>query len=109
MKNVGPYSHGSDVSATRNPIKCETKTQRTIAHTYAKERRRKEGMVGYIHHRVILSKLLLPLEAFRDSKHLTSIMRDIAKGVFAWFVQHFPGIDFVQSPRVRTRGGILSP
>jgi len=109
MENVGPYSHGSDVSATRNLIKCETKTQRTIAHLYAKDHRRKEGMVGYIHHRVVLSKLLLPLEAFRDSKHLTSIMCDIAKGMFAWFSQYVPGIDFVQSPQLCTQGGIFPP
>ena len=39
-------------------------------------------MVGYAHHQVVRSELLLPLETFRDSKHLTTIMYDIAKGAF---------------------------
>jgi len=109
MTNVGPYLHGSDMSATRIPVKCQTPTQRTITHIYAKEGGRKERMVGYIRHQVVLCQLCLPLEAFRNSKHLTSIMCDIAKGAFAWFIQHFPGTDFIQSPQLCAQGGIFSP
>ena len=82
MKSIGTYLHGSDVYATREFVKCEDKKQRTITHLYAKDLGRKEEMVGYIHHRIVLSELYLPLEMFRDSKHLTEVMYDIANGAF---------------------------
>jgi hypothetical protein len=82
MKYIGAYSHGSDVYATKNFIRCEDKKQRTITHLYAKDHGRVEAMMGYIHHRVVQSELYLPLEMFIDSKHLTSIMYDVANGSF---------------------------
>ncbi|KAF9644698.1 hypothetical protein BDM02DRAFT_3149965, partial [Thelephora ganbajun] len=81
MKHIGAYSHGSDVYATRKFDRCPDRKQRTITHLYAKEHGRVEAMMGYIHHRVVQSELYLPLEMFRDSKHLTSIMYDIAKAL----------------------------
>jgi len=81
-KNIGAFSHGSDVYATRKLVKCPDKKQRTITHLYAVDHGRLEVMTGYIHHRVVQSELYLPLEMFRGSKHLTKIMYDIAKGEF---------------------------
>ena len=82
MKNIGAYSHGSDVYATRGFVKCSDKRQRTITHLYAVGLGGVGAMLGYVHHRVVQSELYLPLEMFRDSKHLTKIMYDIAKGAF---------------------------
>jgi len=79
---IGAYSHGSDVYATRRFVRCPDKKQRTITHLYAVEHGRLEAMMGYVHHRVVLSELYLPLEAFRGSKHLTKVMHDIATGAF---------------------------
>jgi hypothetical protein len=109
MKYIGAYSHGSDVYATRKFVRCEDKKQRTITHLYAKDHGRVESMMGYVHHRVVQSELYLPLEMFRDSKHLTSIMYDIANGAFLLPVQCFLGIDLVCSPRIYTRGRGISP
>jgi hypothetical protein len=81
-KYIGAYSHGSDVYATKNFVRCQDKKQRTITHLYAKDHGRVEALMGYIHHRVVQSELYIPLEMFRDSKHLTSIMYDVANGVF---------------------------
>jgi len=85
-KNIGAFSHGSDVYATRKFVKCPDKKQRTITHLYAVDHGRLETMTGYIHHRVVQSELYLPLEMFRGSKHLTKIMYDIAKGEFSRIV-----------------------
>ena len=82
MKNIGASSYGSDVYATKEFVKCKDKKQRMITHLYAKDLGRVEAMVGYIHHRVVFSELYLPLETFRDSKHLTTIMCGIAEGMF---------------------------
>ena len=82
MKNIGAYLHGSDVYATRKFVRCQDKKQRTITHFYTKDLGRAEAMMGYIHHRVVLSELYLPLEMFKDSKHLTNVMYDVAKGAF---------------------------
>ena len=79
---IGAYSHGSDVYATKKFIKCRDKRQRTITHCYAEAQGRKEAIMGYIHYRVVQAELYLPLEMFRDSKHLVRIMRDIAMGAF---------------------------
>ncbi|KAF9649051.1 hypothetical protein BDM02DRAFT_1981591 [Thelephora ganbajun] len=81
MKHIGAYLHGSDVYATKRFVRCPDMKQRTVTHIYAKELGGLEPMVGYIHHRVVQSELYLPLQTFRDSKHLTSIMYDIAKAL----------------------------
>ena len=79
---IGSYSHGSDVYATRNFVKCRDMRQRTVTHRYAKTHKREEAIMGYIHYRVVQAEFYLPLEMFRDSKHLVSIMHDVAMGAF---------------------------
>lgn len=39
-------------------------------------------MMGYIHYRVVQPEFYLPLEMFKGSKHLTSVMLDTALGAF---------------------------
>jgi len=67
-KTIGTYSHGSDVHATQTFDRCPDNKQRTITHLYVEAYGQPKAMVGYIHHRVVQSKLYLPLETFRDSK-----------------------------------------
>jgi len=90
VKHIGAYSHGSDVYATRKLVRCPDKKQRTITHLYAVEHGRLEAMMGYVHHRVVLSELYLPLESFRGSEHLTKVMCDIAMGAFPESFNLFP-------------------
>lgn len=89
MESFGSYLHGSDVYATRTFVKCLTNQQQTISHLYAGEVGRNEELEGYIHHWVVLSKLLLPLEMFGGLKHLTNIMYNIAKGIFSGLYNSF--------------------
>jgi len=59
----------------------------TIPRDLTDEERRVEAAVGFTHHQVVQPELLLPLETFKDSKHLTSVMYDIAKGAFPHIVR----------------------
>jgi len=90
VKNIGAYSHGSDVYATRKFVRCPDKKQRTITRLYAAEHGRLEAMMGYVHYRVVLSELYLPLESFRGSEHFTKVMYDIAIGAFPELFNVFP-------------------
>ena len=84
---VGAFSHGSDVYATKKLVKRQNKDQgkrqETVTHHYAGDPKHLVGdMMGYVHHRVVLGKLYLPLESFRNSKHLICVMRDVSLGGF---------------------------
>ena len=81
-KHIGAFSHGSDVYGTKKLIRCHDKKQRTLSNLYAEEYGGSETMMGYIHYRVVQSELYIPLEMFKSSKHLTSVMLDIALGTF---------------------------
>lgn len=83
-KNIAAYAHGSDVHATKQIVRCPDMKQRTIAHLHAKDLGFEEAR-GYIHYRMIQSELYIQLEYFGDSKHLTSIMLDIAQGALFGF------------------------
>jgi hypothetical protein len=85
MKKIGAYSCGSDVYATKRIVGCSDMKQRTITHLFANKSARRPIM-GYIHYRIVYSELYVPLYMFRDSKHLTAIMLDIALG--ALFTLH---------------------
>ena len=85
MKHIGAFSHGSDVYAKKQFIRCPDKKQRTLTHLYTKEISQKET-VGLIHYRMVQPELYIPLSTFRDSKHLTSIMLDIAQGPSSGFI-----------------------
>lgn len=77
---IAAYLHGSDVYATKRLVRCTDLKQRTVTHLYARELRQGRGLMGYIHNRVVFSELYVPLQTFRDSRHLTDIMLDIAEG-----------------------------
>jgi len=106
MKNAEANSHRSSVYASRRS--CQGKQRRAIFHAHGDERRRIElraQVMEYGRHRVVQPGLLLPLETFRDSKHLTSVMYDIAKGAFLRLVRPFLGVYLVYSPRTHAHHG----
>ena len=109
MKNVGAYSHGSEVYATRNFVRCRDNKQRSLTQLYAKDYGRAEAMWGYIHHRVVQPELYLPLKTFRDSKHFTSVMYDIALGEFILFIRCSSGVDPIDSSRISAQGWDFPP
>jgi hypothetical protein len=82
LRKIGAYSHGSAVYVTRKLARCPDKKQQTASHLCAGEYGRVDLMQGYTHHRVVQPELYLPLETFRDSKHLTRVMHDAAIGQF---------------------------
>ena len=79
-EHIGAFSHGSDVYSTKSLIRCHDKKQRTLSNLYAKEHGELETVMGYTHYRSVQPELYLPLETFKSSKHLTSVMLDIALG-----------------------------
>ena len=99
VENVEANPQGSDVCATRTW--CQERQRGAIFHARGDERRRIElraQAMEYGRHRVVQPSLLLPLETFRDSKHLTSVMYDIAKGAFLHLVTPFLGVYLAYSP-----------
>ena len=84
--------------ATKKFIRRQGKKHRMTTRLYAKESGREEAMMGHIYRQGPQSELYLSLETFRDSKHLTSVMYDIAKGTFLRVVWCFLSIDLVHSP-----------
>lgn len=74
-----------------------------LTHLYIKDYGGIDAMIGYIHYQVVQTKLYIPLEMFRSSKHLTSIMLDITLSVlFLWalllnslVLTSFPAIEHI--------------
>ena len=108
-KHIGAFSHGSDVYGTKNFIRCHDKKQRTLSNLYAEEYGGSDTMMGYIHYRVVQSELYVPLEMFRSSKHLTSVMFDIALGTVLSQYLLSTGSEFASSYRTCTRCGDFPP
>lgn len=86
MKEIKTSSRGSRgaVYATlRRSTRLQEKNERTVARVLAEERSRVEAAAAQEHARYLTAQSNLPhfpLETFRDSRHLTNIMYDIAKG-----------------------------
>ena len=93
VKRIGAFSHGSDVYGTKSFIRCHDKKQRTL-NLYAKENGELETM-GFIHYRSVQPELYLPLETFKSSKHLTSVMLDIALGTFSHYAFRSPVLNLL--------------
>jgi len=79
VKGIGAFSHGLDVYYRWT--KRWENIQRMLTHLYIKDYGGIDAMIGYIHYQVVQTKLYIPLEMFRSSKHLTSIMLDITLSV----------------------------
>jgi hypothetical protein len=61
--------------------------------------------MGYIHYRTVQCEFYVPLEMFKDSKHLVQIMLDIVIGTNLHLSQRFSSFNLPQRYRTYTSGG----
>ena len=86
-RNISAFLHGSDVGrvvAERHDV-VETESPppdsfQCTLNAWFSELHGFESLMGYVHYRMVQSELYVPLNTFRDSKHLTQIMYDVAIG-----------------------------
>lgn len=103
-RNIAAFSHGSDVGCavarrgvTRRGTRRGVKPQLTLAQNYAMKYCGIEAMMGYVHYRTVQCEFYIPLNRFRDSKHLTEIMSDVILGRrLPSTLQPFPAQHFSQ-------------
>ena len=87
-RNIFAFLHGSDVGrvvAERRDVAGTegpptNSLQRTVTNLYSGNRDGPQWMMGYIHYRTVQCEFYVPLDTFRDSKHLTQILRDVVIG-----------------------------
>jgi len=87
-RNISAFLHGSDVrcvavrrrGATGISGPPTNPYQHTLTNLYSDEYGGVRKMVGYIHYRTVQCEFYVPLNMFRDSKHLTQIIHDIIVG-----------------------------
>ena len=91
--NVGPQDSNSDL------------IQRTFTDAHAEEFLGVKEMIGYIHYRTVQCEFYVPLDMFRDSKHLAWIIRDIANGAGLFSFARVPSLNRSQPYRTFTIGG----
>lgn len=97
-RNISAFLHGSDVRCVVVRKRWAkwilgpptSLPQRTTTDLYSDDLGKVRRMVGYIHHRTVQCEFYVPLDMFKDSKHLTQIMYDVIIGTnllsFAWQV-----------------------
>lgn len=103
-KNIAAFLHGSDVgcvvarrSVTTRGMKRGVKPQLTLTQKYAMKYCGIEAMMGYVHYRMVQCEFYIPLNRFRDSKHLAEIMSDVILGKrLPPSLQPFPAQPFSQ-------------
>jgi hypothetical protein len=87
-RNISAFLHGSDVwrvvvrrrGAARTPGPPTNPLQHTLTNLYSEDYGGIRRMVGYIHYRTVQCEFFVPLNMFKDSKHLAQIMHDIILG-----------------------------
>ena len=85
-RNVCVFLHGSDVrsgsvvTGGRGTAVASEPVQRTLANLYSEGYGRHRRIRGYIHYRTVQCEFYLPLDTFKDSKHLVQIMLDVVIG-----------------------------
>lgn len=86
-RNIAAFSHGSDVGrmivrrgVTTGGTRRGVKPQLTLTQNYAMKYCGIEKMMGYVHYRTVQCEFYIPLNRFRDSKHLAEIMNDVILG-----------------------------
>ena len=112
-RNISAFLHGSDVRSVvvrrrgaattsghpKNPL------QRTFTDSYSEDYDGIQRMVGYIHYRTVQCEFYVPLDMFKDSKHLTQIMHDTIIGTRVLSFARFPPLILLQQYRIYTIGG----
>ena len=96
-RNISAFLQGSDVRCVavkrryvlRKPGPPTNPPQRTLTNLHSEDYGGIWGMTGYIHYRTIQCELYVPLDMFKDSKHLTQIIYDVTIGTIL-FARPFP-------------------
>ncbi|KAF9642650.1 hypothetical protein BDM02DRAFT_3124325 [Thelephora ganbajun] len=84
-RNISAFLHGSDVRCVvvrrRDPVRTSgpptNPFQHTLTNLYSEDYGGPQRMVGYIHYRTVQCEFYVPLNMFKDSKHLAQIIHDI--------------------------------
>ena len=112
-KNISAFLHGSDIKcmvvrrrrAARTPGPPTSPSQRTLTDLRSDDLGGVRKMVGYIHCRTVQCEFYIPLNMFRDSKHLTQIMYDIIIGGSVLSFAQLLSLNLSQPHRICTIGG----
>ena len=112
-RNISSFLHGSDVGcvvvrtrgAARTPRPPTNPSQHTLTNLYSDDFCGVRKMVGYIHYRTVQCEFYVPLNMFKDSKHLTQIMYDIIIGTSLLSFAQLPSLNISQLYRIYTIGG----
>ena len=93
-RNISAFLHGSDVHASRVVTMARkagpptNRFQHTLTNLYSEDYGGPHMMMGYIHYRTVQCEFYVPLEMFRDSKHLVQIFLDIITGTGLFFLRN---------------------
>ena len=86
-RNIAAFSHGSNVGCmvarqgvTTRGMGRRAEFQVTLTQNYAMQYCGIEAMMGYIHYRTVQYEFYIPLNMFRNSKHLAEIMNNVILG-----------------------------
>ena len=86
-RNISAFLHGSDVRARRVVVGRRGRSgppanpfHHTLTNLYSADYGGPQRMIGYIHYRTVQCEFYVPLEMFKDSKHLVQIILDIITG-----------------------------
>ena len=112
-RNISAFLHGSDVGCVvvrrrgvvRTPSPPTNPFQHTLTNLYSDDFCGTQKMVGYIHYRTVQCEFYVPLNMFKDSKHLTQIMHDIIIGASLLSLTQFPLLSHSQLYRIYMIGG----
>ena len=92
-RNVSAFLQGSDVVVRRrgNRDSGSDLIQHTLTNAHSKKPPGMQKLMGYIHYWTVQCEFYVPLDMFRDSKHLTEIIRNIANGasLFSFVRVHY--------------------
>lgn len=101
-RNVSAFLQGSDVGcvavkrrgAPRGTGPPTSALQCTLTDLYSEDYSGIQGMGGYVHYRTVQCELYVPLNRFKDSRHLTQIIHDIIVGTIPLSLVDFPTTEF---------------
>ena len=92
VRNISAFLHGSEVrcvavrrGAAETSDPPTNPVQRTLTDPHSGDYNGPQRMMGYIHCRTVQCEFYIPLNMFKDSKHLVEIMLDIVIGMSLHF------------------------
>ena len=99
-RNISAFLHGSDVRCVvvkrRGGVKSSgppiNSFQHTLTNLHSEDYGGIQRMMGYIHYRTVQCEFYVPLDMFKDSKHLVQIIYDIIIGTSFFSFAHLPTV-----------------